>query len=183
MAKSKIPHTCKACGIVFLGWTGNASNYCSMVCYHSQDRARAIERFWSRVKKTDYCWLWTGPTAKGGYGKTGVGPAHQVSWIENYGPIPEGLQVCHKCDNPPCVNPVHLFLGTTADNSADMVQKGRSLKGRKHPMVIVNEAVVREIRAAYVPRKNGGLVALAQKYGLAHTTVHAIVTRKIWKHI
>lgn len=89
------------------------------------------ERFWRRVMKpeSDGCWTWTGSTAGYGYGRVFVDgrqqSAHRVAWELTNGPIPEGLIVCHKCDNPPCVRPLHLFLGTHKDNSQDMVRKQR----------------------------------------------------------
>jgi hypothetical protein len=89
------------------------------------------ERFWSKVQKTETCWLWMGARhPHGGYGQF-VGPpikelrAHRYSWVLAYGPIPDGLLVCHRCDNPPCVRPDHLFLGTHLDNALDMMAKGR----------------------------------------------------------
>ena len=79
------------------------------------------------------CWIWIAALSNKGYGKIGRGmrqdghePAHRISWELNYGPIPEGLHVLHKCDNPPCVNPNHLFLGTHGDNMRDSVTKGRA---------------------------------------------------------
>lgn len=100
------------------------------------------ERFEAKVNRSGPggCWLWTGaPVARGygriGFGKTGKGGtvmyAHRFSWELHNGPILDGLNVLHHCDNPPCVNPSHLFLGTQGDNVTDMVQKGRHKNSRK----------------------------------------------------
>ncbi len=89
------------------------------------------DRFWSKVVKTDSCWKWTG-CKKDGYGRINRGArglgsdyAHRVSWLMHNGAIPEGLCVLHRCDNPECTNPGHLFLGTKKDNSRDMISKKR----------------------------------------------------------
>ena len=96
-------------------------------------------RFWSKVNKTDGCWLWTGYRFHAGYGgfhesqpKRTVRLAHRVAWELTNGLIPDGLHVCHTCDNRSCVRPDHLFLGTNADNVADKVAKGRQAKGEAH---------------------------------------------------
>lgn len=94
------------------------------------------ERFWSKVERTDTCWIWTASATEYGYGriswevdgKKRLFRAHQVSWMLHYGTIPFSLSVLHKCDNPPCVRPDHLFLGTQLDNMRDMVFKGRGHK-------------------------------------------------------
>lgn len=88
------------------------------------------QRLWAGVDTTGDCWVWTRSTADFGYGKIGDGSrvrgTHVVSWELTNGPVPEGLWVLHRCDNPPCVRPEHLFLGTAADNNQDMIRKGRA---------------------------------------------------------
>lgn len=94
------------------------------------------ERFWAKVAKSDGCWEWTAArTPMWGYGHIRVGGhtgsiqgAHRVSWTLANGPIPPGMEVCHRCDNPPCVRPDHLFLGTGQANSDDKMAKGRDRK-------------------------------------------------------
>jgi hypothetical protein len=86
-------------------------------------------RFWAKVSKGDGCWIWTGSRNPKGYGRLNTGNrvrlAHAISWELSHGAVPDGLWVLHRCDNPPCVRPDHLWLGTAADNTADMVAKGR----------------------------------------------------------
>jgi len=92
-------------------------------------------RFWRRVSKSDRCWTWTGCGTPKGYGVVGYlgrqAYAHRVSWIIHNGPIPSGMSVCHRCDNPPCVRPEHLFLGTALDNNRDSRDKGRHHYARR----------------------------------------------------
>jgi hypothetical protein len=100
--------------------------------------ADVVARFWAKVRKGDGCWEWQASRNSSGYGWFRFGPqgsrtptgAHRVSYVLTKGPIPEGMQVLHRCDNPPCVNPSHLFLGTNDDNHADKVAKGRHPNSR-----------------------------------------------------
>jgi len=98
-----------------------------------------VERFWSKVKTSgnDTCWTWTSGTTQAGYGKFGESRkgrtilSHRYSYKIKYGKIPDGLFVCHHCDNPPCVNPKHLFLGTQSDNQIDSSNKKRHRNTKK----------------------------------------------------
>lgn len=166
-------------------------------CHTHIPRNTPAERFWSYVDKSGSCWVWCGLKDHRGYGKfspthghpTG---AHRYSWELANGTIPDGMVVCHQCDNPWCVNPKHLFLGTPEDNVQDAIRKGRfqvvkdnllsSKVGEDHANAVLTEDVVRRIRKEY---GDGGTscVKLAHKYGVSKTTIHLIVSRKAWTHI
>ena len=152
----------------------------------------AIEsRLFSRVEKTDSCWIWTGGVDDWGYGvikhdgknvKT-----HRLSYELHQAPIPQGLCVCHTCDNPPCVNPAHLFLGTHADNSADKVRKGRARHGSQvgelHAMHILTEVDVLAIKEELKRYRRGDCTKLARRYGVTTSTISAIKVGARWPHL
>lgn len=154
-------------------------------------RARpAIERFFEKLVGVDFggCWNWGAYKDKLGYGhfwpvhRPGV-LAHRFSWEIHNGPIPDGLFVCHKCDNPPCVNPDHLFLGSAKDNSQDMVAKGRA--GRVDPEKNggggkLKRRDVREIRDLWSVMSRQ---QLADLYHVTHGMIGHIVKNRVWKGV
>jgi hypothetical protein len=146
----------------------------------------AFERFWRFVEKGDGCWEWTGssvPYGYGSFGADGTKRAHRISWEIHFGPIPNGLCVLHHCDNPPCVNPAHLFLGTRQDNSDDKMAKGRGgqPKGIRHPRAKMTDESVMEMRRLYAAGHTTR--QLAQEFGLGKSSVWLACTRQTWAHV
>lgn len=149
-------------------------------------------RLLSRIAiKADGCWEYTGARSRKGYGRIGMGGkrgvltgAHRASWMVHRGEIPAGMQVLHHCDNPPCVNPDHLFVGTPADNMNDKFQKGRAAgaPGERHPRSKLTEADVQEIRSRYA---RGGITmrALAAHFGVSCPCIYNIFALKTWSHV
>lgn len=171
----------------------------------SLSQSNLITRFWTKVDKNGDCWVWTGCTDKDGYGEArikGLGArAHRIAYALTHGPIPTGLCVCHTCDNPRCVRPDHLWLGTVSDNNRDRQQKGRTTgaKGRANGMntrpdkhwsqlypemasqfrgensvrAKLTSAQAEEIRT----RKAIGIsvVQLTREYGVCETTIYNIL--------
>ena len=158
------------------------------------------ERFWSKVDRSGDCWEWTAFRDRNGYGWFSVGGktvrAHRQSWEMANGLIPDGLLVCHRCDNPPCVRADHLFLGTPHDNTNDAAAKGRMAsgdrngsrvhrermpRGEANPFSRLDESTVRAIRGR---RDEGALLReIAAEFDVSLPQVHKIVTRSAWQHI
>jgi hypothetical protein len=152
-----------------------------------QSRTRPFEeRFWEKVDKSGDCWEWTAGRIPSGYGSVYYQeqrqPAHRVAWQLVNGPIPPGMFVCHRCDNPPCVRPDHLFLGTPADNSADRDRKGRSNPPRgersRTRLTADDVIVIRDMR-----RLGASQAWLGRAYGLSPTAIAHICHRRTWRHV
>jgi hypothetical protein len=207
------------------------ARFCSGRCRNTANsrvwRKTTAERFWLKVDQNGPvpshcpelgpCWLWLASKYTNGYGQFTMGPpwrphiADRIAWELTYGPIPEGLNVCHRCDTPACVRPDHLFLATQAGNLADMASKGRSTIGDRNPARMYPERMPRgdthpaRSRPSYLARgeRNGAtkltavvipairsnaangvpLTVLGLKHGVTDGAIRKIVRRETWRHI
>lgn len=149
-----------------------------------------FKRFIEKVEITagTGCHEWSGFRNSKGYGIFWNGErtlgAHRWAWEYEHGPIENGLFILHRCDNPPCVNTEHLFVGTHDDNMADMIAKGRQsfLKGTRNPRAKLTDAQIREIRKRYIPSKVSQQT-LANEYGVNQTMIGFIVRGASWSHL
>lgn len=143
------------------------------------------ERFWKRVKKTRYCWIWIGAKNNKGYGQIMVNKrliaAHRYSYFLQKGSIPKDNHILHKCDNPSCVNPQHLWVGTNNDNVQDRVNKGREAdrKGEKNPNAKITYEIATKIRKMYKTR-NYKVYILGQMFGVNRNVIGRIIGGKQW---
>lgn len=150
----------------------------------------SINNFYSKIfipEDKNLCWIWKAGKTKKGYGRIRYKGkrylSHRFSYIQKFGGIPEDICVCHRCDNPTCVNPNHLFLGTVQDNNKDRDLKGRqvALSGEKQGSSKLTSRQVLEIRKR---RKNGEkLQDIADDYGITFSCVSVIARGKAWKHL
>lgn len=193
--------TCKQCGVKRLvnadclkrpSYTGLCAR-CSgkrvgtMVGNLPKSKIPIEIRFWEYVNKTDGCWLWTGHKTKG-YGAISSSSdkyiaAHRFSWILHNGNIPKGLCVLHRCDNPSCVNPDHLFLGTLKDNTQDMVSKGRGHfhLGENH---YYSKLKTEDIPFIKLLLENGKtLKVIAGIFNVSQGAIFCIKSGTTWKYI
>ena len=170
MAARRSAKICKHCSAAYSGWA--ASKYCGVQC-----RILAVSR-----PAENGCRNWLGRKSLDGRGKLNFNQktfsAPRLAFEAWCGPIPAGKCVCHTCDNPSCVNPDHLFLGTDADNAADKIAKGRQPRGVEIPTAKLTERLVKEIRASSEPSR-----ALARKYCVDHKTLRQVRARRTWRHV
>lgn len=148
------------------------------------------DRFWSRVDKLNSqngCWLWTGYCGDYGYGEIGINRkveyTHRYSWIIKNGPIPVGLFVLHSCDNPPCCNPDHLFLGTHKKNMEDCRSKGRNFtpRGEANGRTRLKNKDILKIRALY--DSGVRVIDVARGMNVSFICAYYIVKRATWRHL
>ena len=175
---------CTACGVEIVARSKREIRaFCSKECrygHQSKTRVRPIaDRFWEKVdvRAKDECWPWTGATTFGGYGVLGSGGhdgavvrAHRLSYELHFTPIPNGLVIRHKCDNPSCVNPSHLETGTQKENMQDSVRRGRAAAPKRK----ISDSAVSEIIS-----DSGTVRDIAQRYGISPGLVSRIKNGKI----
>jgi hypothetical protein len=150
------------------------------------------ERFWGKVFKTETCWIWMACCLPTGYGKFGIGSkkdgsrgtigAHRMAWMLEYGEIPDGMWVLHRCDHPWCVRPNHLWLGTVKDNMRDASEKGRvripHYRGEKNHKAKLTVADVITIR-----KSSARTSKLVRAFGISDVQVNNIRSRRSWSHV
>lgn len=155
---------------------------------------RLKKSFEKNVIRQEGCWSWKGSIAHGGYPvmtcRRQIGPdrGHRASWIIHFGPIPEGLYICHKCDNPICTNPGHLWLGTQKENNDDKIRKCRQAnnipphkRGSENGSARLSEDQVKEIKILI--KQGQSCYSLGKQFGVSKTTIQRIKTGKNWSHI
>jgi hypothetical protein len=162
-----------------------------------QRRLPIRDRFWRYVRKDskNKCWIWLGCPNENGYGSISgwldgrryIVGAHRMSWMIHHGTIPEGKWVLHKCDNPPCVNPKHLFLGDSRLNIDDMMIKGRNgwkiFKGQNNGSSVLKDSQVKDIKKRLAKGSRGIGAELAQEFGVSRSLISAIKNGLLWRHI
>lgn len=188
----KIVLTCPTCSNPFERFPSRIgrAKYCSKAC-RNRGREKPVEEiFWSHVdiRNDEECWNWMASLDDHGYGQFGskrLGghfSSHRLSYILTNGPIPDGLFVCHRCDNPKCINPKHLFLGTPLDNVKDMISKGRGryiiTRGEDSHFAKISASDVIAIRQDPRPTAE-----IAQDFNISLNQVRRIKSRENWSHI
>lgn len=194
MPRKNLNTHCLRCGKQFseeqLNGGSHQYKFCSLKCRDKARYAPPEDRFWAKVRKTKSCWLWTGGPKNFPYGYIGYTLrhkknkrcyVHRFSWELHNGPIPTGLLVCHTCDTPKCVNPAHLFLGTSKDNLQDASRKGR-MTARGQGFRKLTEENIKQIRK--MAHKGFTYVEIIStlKLKCGRTAISNVVTGLTWKN-
>lgn len=163
-----------------LGYAGEVERW--ILVRNGRTDAEMFDAYCGRSDDPTACWPWQGRLGNHGYGVLGGGDdaklAHVLSWEIHHGAVPDGQCVLHTCDFRPCCRPDHLFLGSHADNSADMVEKDRQHRGERHCFAKLTDAAVLTIRASSKSQHE-----LAVEFGVHPATIRDAVTGKTWKHL
>lgn len=153
-------------------------------------RVPLIERFWSRVviKSDDECWEWIGNKSHNGYGTMAISHgvmirAHRLSWMLCCGDLQKDILVLHHCDNPSCVNPKHLFIGTHKDNAVDAKVKGRWTRGEKSGRSKLKESDVKLIRERYKNKERNLTKKASKEFGVSTSAIKFILYGRNWKEV
>jgi hypothetical protein len=191
-------YLCDHCGNVIEHYVrpseGYKNNFCSMNCHDlfriANRQKKLVERFWKYVVMSDGCWGWSGTLDEEGYARVRTWVedrwiprlAHRVSWELHRGPIPDGLNVLHSCDCPPCTRPEHLFLGTQLDNVRDCIAKGRNNRIGHSSGVGLTELQVAKIKQRFRDGERN-FTALGREYGVTRHAISDIFMERTWKHV
>ena len=192
MAIKHVTSVCQRCGAIFEWRQHNPGirQFCSISCRNSA-RARSwetqIAEHLEQFSDPDVCWSWTGALNNRGYGvivacldyRRHRMLTHRAAYIVRHGAILNGLCVLHRCDNPPCCNPAHLFLGTQADNIHDMIAKGREgFRGERQRHAKLTDEIVRNIRASTETQS-----MMSRRLGVSRRTIGDVLAGMTWKHV
>ncbi len=187
---TKSPRICAICGQEFfphasVKWRPLTGRFCSRACANVSRAIPVADKIRNNTKLTaSGCLVWTG-FKQNGYGCISIHNhgyyAHRIVWKMAHGAIPNGLHVCHHCDNPSCINIDHLFLGTPADNHHDCMSKNRQAKGEMVPSAKLTSQTVVEARKRFSDGEN--FTSIAKSLGVTREAISRVIKRINWKHV